>query len=162
MPNAGHGVRVLDSAQVDLYPGNVIGPNAGDGIRLEGTTHDARLWFNYIGIDYPSGNPLGNGGAGVAIVEASNNLIGLFGGTNVIAHNGAGVAISGAGAVGNLIRHNSIHSNTGLGIDLGADGPTPNDADDTDEGPNHLQNFPVIALVTPGAFSLTVEGSIES
>ncbi len=46
------------------------------------------------------------------------------------------------GATGNWIRDNSIHDNTGLGIDLGDDGATANDADDSDSGPNNLQNYP--------------------
>ena len=37
---------------------------------------------------------------------------------------------------------NSIHTNGGLGIDLGDDGVTANDTRDTDSGPNSLQNFP--------------------
>lgn len=42
---------------------------------------------------------------------------------------------------------NTIHSNSGLGIDLGDNAVTPNDANDADPGPNNLQNFPVINFV---------------
>ena len=66
-------------------------------------------------------------------------------GANIIANNGEdGVRVSNTGDIRNLITGNSIYANNGLGINLGTDGVTLNDAGDPDEGPNHLQNFPVI------------------
>ena len=63
------------------------------------------------------------------------------------------------GRSGNRITGNSIHDNTGLGIDLGNDGVTPNDAGDTDSNAdaNFLQNFPVIT----GVFVLPTENTIK-
>ena len=43
---------------------------------------------------------------------------------------------------GNTIRKNSIHTNTGHGIDQGDDGATANDTGDADTGPNSLRNYP--------------------
>ena len=66
---------------------------------------------------------------------------------NVIAFSGiVGVVMLGIGAAGNTIRGNSIYANGGLGIDLESDGVDPNDAGDTDTGPNGIQNFPLDAL----------------
>ena len=48
------------------------------------------------------------------------------------------------GGTGNALRRNSIYNDGALGIDLGTDRVTPNDAGDGDTGPNHLQNFPLL------------------
>lgn len=50
-------------------------------------------------------------------------------------------------SVNNQISQNDISDSATL-IDLGGDGPTPNDAGDVDEGPNHLLNFPDALTVT--------------
>ncbi|MFO7906172.1 MAG: hypothetical protein R6U98_26175 [Pirellulaceae bacterium] len=60
---------------------------------------------------------------------------------------------------GNSILRNTIHQNGGLGIDLGGDGVTANDAEDTDTGPNGLQNFPVLDSVVT---STEISGVLES
>src|SRR5439155_26762615 len=66
---------------------------------------------NYIGVDATGSTALGNGDAGVAITNTANNTVG---GTtpparNVISGNQqAGVAISQAGATGNVVQGNYI------------------------------------------------------
>ena len=79
------------------------------------------------------------------------------------------------GAATARVRDTVTHDNGGLGIDLGDDGVTANDALDADSGPNSLQNFPVLTSVRreayvvdiggPGgpeeAFRLRVKGSIS-
>jgi len=87
--------------------------------------------------------------------------VGTGSGANLIAGNaGDGVRVSSQNDVDNLISENSIFSNDGLGINLGTDGVTLNDPGDADEGPNHLQNFPVITSANPG--STTVSGTLDS
>ena len=81
---------------------------------------------------------------------------------NTIAYNAAaGIALHGEDTTGNSIRANSIFANGALGIDLGIDGVTANDAADPDLGPNKLQNYPVIDAVVVGA-STRVVGSLNS
>jgi CSLREA domain-containing protein len=119
-----------------------------------------------------SGDELGNGLNGVLIrTGAANNLIGgaTAAAGNRISGNGSsgsdplnntlsGVEVQFANvdlpskATGNRILSNSIYDNAGLGIDLyftnDPPGVTSNDLDpppDSDDGPNHLQNYPDIS-----------------
>ena len=89
---------------------------------------------------------------------------------NVIAFNpGVGVLVNNSSAQRAAILSNSIYSNAHLGIDLGGailpavgDGVTPNDACDTDAGPNNFQNFPVITSALIAAGSVTISGTLNS
>jgi hypothetical protein len=72
------------------------------------------------------------------------------GAANVIAFNpSGGIIVFDSTTTNNTLRGNAIHSNPSLGINLfgGAEsfwGYTFNDADDSDSGPNQLQNYPVL------------------
>ncbi len=133
---------------------------------------------NFIGTDATGTAAVGNIGAGVMIDgEGHNNTIGgnIAAAANVIANNGkAGVAIIDAGviggdaggpfhATGNTIRLNSIYANKGLGIDLDNDGITANDPQDPDlDGPNNLQNYPVLVTAASTGSSVTISGTFNS
>src|SRR5439155_9994599 len=80
----------------------------------------------------------GNGGSGVSLIPVGGSI------TNV------------------PVRGNAIFANGGLGIDLGRDGRTDNDAGDTDDGPNHLQNFPVLTNVLSGSNVVVIQGFLSS
>ncbi len=150
---------------------NMISGNLGDGIVVAAfntgeSASGNRIVGNLIGIT-ATGEAAGNAGAGVFIDQgASDNLVGRTdeqGTANTIAFNSlAGVVIDGILSVGNAIRANSIFNNGGIGIDLGDDGPTPNDGNgDLDGGPNQLQNFPVLSRAFAGSSTL-VSGSIAT
>jgi hypothetical protein len=144
---------------------NVISGNLGSGLHVNGTSFPA-IQGNYIGAS-ATGTPLGNGGSGIlaagAIVIGGVNA----GEQNVVAHNGqTGIAVVDefgrfAHAVVS-IRPNAIYDNAGLGIDLNADGPTPNDAGDADVGPNQLQNAPVLTAVSATPTATDVDGTLQS
>jgi uncharacterized repeat protein (TIGR01451 family) len=87
-------------------------------------------------------------------------------GANVIAFNGKeGVLITSDPDISNRISQNSIYSNGKLGINLvggveDSSGVTANDSKDPDDGPNRLQNFPLITSVDVGA--QTISGTLNS
>ena len=77
---------------------------------------------NYIGTNAGGVIGVGNRWAGVAVDRSGYNVIGP---ANVIAYNGGpGIAIYTTGSVRNRITQNSIHDNSGPGIDLWDGGNT--------------------------------------
>ncbi len=146
-----------------LGAGNVISGNVTGILFADGAARNI-VQGNFIGTDTTGLLPVPNNN-GIAIVTATagNKIGGVNPGEgNTIAFNqGAGI-LSVAFSSEWPIRGNSIHSNGGLGIDLGNDGVTPDDIGDADEGPNHYQNFPIITSVTFGATTTTIGGILKS
>jgi hypothetical protein len=158
--NVQYGVRVLNTSDNTIGvpgAGNRISDNGIVGVILQGAAHTV-VQANAV---------VANGGAGVLLWNASDNLIGgdtTAGEPNTITSNAMGVVVSGA-SLRNLLRENAISDNSGLGIDLGdaigGDGVTANDAGDTDTGPNDLLNFPVLDLAVTDGSALYVDGSVD-
>jgi titin len=134
--------------------GNVISGNAEAGIRISdaGATGNV-VEGNYIGTDATGALDLGNDQDGISVnTDASDNTIGGLGSGegNTIAFNG-GDGVFVESGTGNAVLSNSIHSNGGLGIDLGSNDVDVNDDGDGDAGANGLQNFPVVTSVIAGS-----------
>ena len=166
----GIGVSIQD-AEGNTVDSNLISGNDQHGVYVSGPTGTGnRFVNNSIGVAADGTTSLSNG-IGMYFQSASNNVIGEPGQGNVIAYNGGGVFIVGATAIGNSIRGNSIRANSNLGIDLGADGVTPNDDGDAsvvppvlpdeDRGPNELQNAPDITSAVLGN-TTRVSGQLRS
>ncbi|MET0646520.1 MAG: Calx-beta domain-containing protein [Pyrinomonadaceae bacterium] len=182
----GNGVGVLVSGDGVLVGGasaaerNVISGNV-TGVVIFGST--AAVRGNYIGVAADGSTPLPNAGDGVSILssvnpfgivisDAHDNSVGgtAAGQSNVIAHNGGnGISVSGHkhGEVfnrANSFRGNSLYSNGLQGISL-ARPPTvseANDPSDADEGPNDLQNHPLLTSAAPSGGGANVQGSLDS
>jgi hypothetical protein len=156
---------------------NVISGNEGEGININsGAGH--KVQGNLIGTKKNGTGALGNAGVGVFVHDAQDNLIGSPGGitarfaANTIAFNGGdGVQIkaifANVATAGNRVLFNSIFSNAGQGIDLvggteNAAGATANDPGDADEGPNDLQNRPVVTSAKTAGGTTTIQAKLNS
>lgn len=154
-------------------PGNdidscVISGNAQQGVLIAGpSTTGTVVQNNKIGFT-SNGGYAPNGAEGVQITfGASDNTIGaaqagLIAGNAIYASGDAVWVTSSAGAQNRILANQEMFSGNALALDLGAAGPTANDANDADSGPNGLQNFPVTlhAYRTPSAN--WVEGMLDS
>nr|WP_275974099.1 Calx-beta domain-containing protein [Argonema galeatum] len=176
IPNADSGVYILGANnRVGTYvPGtndaakpNLLSGNAQSGVTFDGnTTTNNQVGGNFIGSDVTGNNPLPNNIAGVRIIGGANNN--TLGGTtnqplqsNIIAFNPVGV-FANANTANNSIVGNRIFSNTNLGIDLGNNGITANDAGDGDTGANNLQNFPVLTFAEIAGSNTACAGTFNS
>jgi titin len=151
-----------------LGHGNLISGNGSSGVSIFNAP-DNHVLGNRIGTKADGVSPLGNSQFGVVVGGAAStaNHIGWtdlwVGGTpgNTIAHNAFdGVAVASPSMA--TVMSNAIFSNGGLGIDLGDDGVTANDAGDADAGGNNMQNYPVLTSATTWAGGTAVAGSLAS
>jgi hypothetical protein len=137
---------------------NMVGFNGSHGVEVEGSGN--RVFGNLIG-ESASGVPIGNQGDGVHLLDSltSGNHVR----ENLIAHNGGnGIRVAESAGSGNRLRRNRMHDNDGFGVDLGPAGPTPNDIEDADSGPNNLQNTPVIDFANIVDGALHVQFRVEA
>jgi len=158
VPNANAGVQILagntPASSNEVGAGNVVSGNDGPGILINsiqpGAASGNTVLGSLIGTAADGKTPLGNTGPGVFFAPGGNaggNVVGAdIAGSdeNTIAYNAKGIVVAN-GNVHNRTAINSIHDNSGPGIDLNDDGPTPNDTDDADAGANDLLNTPVLA-----------------
>ena len=152
-------------------------PLISDGITIDGTTQTGFTNTPLIVLDGTGAEATANGlhitagGStvkglaiknfaqdGILIDTQSGNTIRQ---NDLSANKGSGVAIVGT-VTGNRLEGNTFTGNTGLGIDLGRDGATANDAGDLDVGANNLQNFPVLTIAEPVGTGVAIAGTINS
>ena len=148
--NSAHGVWIGDPGTIgNLVQGNNI------GVAADGTTAVSNLLENVVILNGAQGNIIGfdTPGAGAG---------------NIIAYSGReGVAIYDDTTTSNTVRGNAIFNNALLGINLASSGEdsfrvTPNDSQDPDLGPNHLQNFPTITTASVSSGTTSISGTLNS
>ena len=164
--NSGHGVFISSAGNqiggTNATARNVIAGNNGNGIHF--ATPDALgnlVQGNHIGLAANGVSMIGNGGNGIFFDDgaAFNSVTSS---NTIVASAANGVAMSSTAGNGNAVFGNRIHASGALGIDLGADGPTPNDVGDLDDGPNRLQNSPVLQDAQSVDGSTVIKGTLNS
>lgn len=146
----------------------MISANGANGVDVTGNfftvppahTEHNHFYSNMVGVAADGVTPLGNAARGVSlgIFEVSTFFAGFARSNdfaaNVVAWNlGDGFVVwehpmTATNADSNLFAVNSVHDNMPLGVDLGADGITPNDPGDLDAGANEQLNTPVLVNAT--------------
>jgi hypothetical protein len=114
----------ISGAKSNIIERNLISSNDLSGVCISGSdTMSNVVSDNLIGTDASGTADLGNGSHGVALFDgAQQNVIGEG---NVIAYNkGHGIGVWNPTTLYNTITRNSIHSNTGMGIDNANGGNT--------------------------------------
>jgi hypothetical protein len=150
-----------NTAERNLLSGNLF---VGVWITGQGTRGNA-VQGNFIGTDASGTASMPNSLGGIAIFDSNDNTIGgaTSGAGNLITNNsGPGVAVgysSSDTSVGDQITANRIFGNSGQAIDLEDDGVTYN-SNAPRQGPNDLQNFPIIEKTGDGRLKGWLGGSL--
>lgn len=154
---------VINNSSGNWVFNNWISGNSNDGLTLKGNADGNLVLFNQIGrcprcLTPPFGSEslIGNALHGVLVQTGADDNI--FNG-NRIAGNGFGYAEE-HGANGNSLVGNPIYRNTGLGIDIGRDGVTPNDNGGIPM--DGVPNFPVLVAAGGGFYNGSVSGSLNA
>ena len=142
--------------------GNVISGNTNDGIQTSGSSPGTIIEGNTIGLGSDGSTPVPNSYRGVSIYGTGARVGGTAAGAgNTIAANSStGVSVI-TGATDVAVLGNVMVANGSIGIDLGNNGPTVNDAGDGDAGANDLLNFPTITSASESGGTLTVDFDLD-
>ena len=174
--NTDHGIYIINSGGHTIggngsNEGNLISGNDGSGIAIGGGGADnITIQGNIIGTQIDGTSALGNSEHGLLFSNTAKDSI--IGGintndANTIVYNSlTGVTVL-SGSTGISILGNSIHSNTGIGVDLSSssvspDGVSTNDSNDSDSGGNNRQNFPVLTTAIINGGQITINGTVTS
>ena len=147
----------------NVIAGNFLGGNSLTGIGLDGTgVTNNTIFGNGVGLGTDETTVIPNGQAGLLIRNGPHgNTIGGRNSAdeaNAFLGNPVGIAVAANSGTGNAFAANFFErSGSSFPIDLGLDGPTANDTDDADDGPNSLQNHAAVsaARVSGGRLFLT-------
>ncbi len=167
--NGANGIQ--DGGSGTTIRGNVVSGNGGGsnhaGVSLLGS--GGIIHGNLIGTDIDGIDAIPNVANGIEMQSATDAADGYAigglaaGQPNTIANNGRdGIRLAAVSGQQNRISGNVIRDNVRLGINLGDDLVTPNDADDTDGGANLGQNYPELTGATVIGDTVEISGTLDS
>lgn len=166
-----YGVYVRTLSGASLVSENVVAATL-DTIFVGGGSNGVVIERNVLGLGVdgvallPAGPfagivVLGNTDASTNVTIRFNTLTNLKGSGVIVEKNAPTDVIRGV-----VISQNVIYNTADIGIDLSnsssADGVTPNDPLDTDQGANNLQNYPVLSAATNTAGIISVPYTLNS
>ena len=174
--NTDHGIYIINSGGHTIggsgsNEGNLISGNDGSGIAIGGGGADnITIQGNIIGTQIDGASALGNSEHGLLFSNtAKDSIIGGINSNdaNTIAYNSLNGVTVLSGSTGISTLGNSIHSNTGIGVDLSGssvspDGVSTNDSNDSDSGGNNRQNYPVLTTAVINGGQITINGTVTS
>ncbi|MBL8814266.1 MAG: cadherin domain-containing protein, partial [Planctomycetaceae bacterium] len=142
---------------------NIFGGFANAGVLVQGNSNGTTISGNVFGTNAGGTATLTMGSAVIAAQSTATWIGGSLAGSGNTIRNFTNAAIlAQSTASGVRIERNSISGLNGLGIDLGGDGVTANDAGDVDSGANGLQNTPVLSVASFSGGVLHIEGTLNS
>jgi hypothetical protein len=173
IPNGQDGVLIDSAASFNTVDSNTISGNVGNGIHITGSdTSNNTITNDDVGTNDDEDTSVPNGTSGVLIENGASwntigSTIGAAGGSNAdtIAFNKLdGVTITGTTTTNNSVLGDSIYDNQRLGINLGgAASISANQGQNPGNGPNDLQNYPVVnGITSDGAGNTVINGHLVS
>lgn len=149
-------------ASRNVISGNFWGIEMGNNLLTLGSNN--LVQGNFIGTAPNGTSRADNIADGILITGGQMNRIV---GNRIAFNEWSGIRVTGTNSGGNTFSQNVIYDNGRLGINLQPPGEadasvTPNDSDDSDTGPNSLQNFPVIGNVSGPGGSTVITGQLIS
>ena len=141
---------------------NFIAANKNQGVWIVDNSVNNSVDGNFVGLASDGATPMGNGANGVLIQNSAQNRIGSIAANTIAYNTQSGIAVSLNSSIQNELSKNSLFGNQNLPIDLGNNGPTSNDANDADVGPNQLQNFPTLVSASTSGSKTQIAGSLAS
>jgi uncharacterized repeat protein (TIGR01451 family) len=162
--NEGSGLVLEGTVDVIVRSNQIVG-NGLHGISVTGGSSGTIIHSNIIGLSADLSTPIANQLDGIHISDDSHDTVigsAVQGGNTIAGNEGNGIGIEADALAHNTWAANAIYDNALLGIDIGGDGVTPNDPDDPDQGPNGLQNFPLLASALNMAAGVEIAGALDT